>query len=119
MPTVGFTPVITTGAIILVTGANGYIGAQVAENLLSLGYRVRGSVRNLDKCKTLQEQFDKKHGAGMFELVKVDRINDEGAFDEAAKGTPYNDLGQKLCWKPLSNTAHCLLRCLRHRSHCC
>jgi nucleoside-diphosphate-sugar epimerase len=84
-----FNPAISVGDLILITGVNGYIGAQVADKLLSLGYCVRGSVRNPEKSKPLQEHFGKKYGAGKFELVKVEKINEEGAFDEAAKGTLY------------------------------
>jgi nucleoside-diphosphate-sugar epimerase len=82
-----FTPVIPLGKIILVTGVNGYIGAQVAENLLSIGYRVRGTVRNIEKNKALQDKFNDKYGAGKLQLVKVEKIHEEGAFEEAVKGT--------------------------------
>tara|TARA_R110002003_G_scaffold252_5_gene17858 strand:- start:17914 stop:18186 length:273 start_codon:yes stop_codon:yes gene_type:complete len=87
MSKLNFTPVIPLGEIILATGVNGYIGAQVAENLLSIGYRVRGTVRNIEKNKALQEKFNDKHGAGKLQLVKVEKIHEKGAFEEAVKGT--------------------------------
>jgi nucleoside-diphosphate-sugar epimerase len=81
-----FTPAIPIGSTVLITGVNGYIGAQVADRLLSSGYRVRGTVRNPEKSQSLQATFDEKYGPGKFELVKVENINEEGAFNEAAKG---------------------------------
>jgi dihydroflavonol-4-reductase len=37
--------------LVLVSGATGYIGAQIVAHLLAAGYRVRGSVRSLDEAK--------------------------------------------------------------------
>jgi nucleoside-diphosphate-sugar epimerase len=81
-----FTPIISPGETILITGANGYIASAVANQALAAGYRVKGTVRNLEKAKKLQEIFDKKYGSGNFQLVKVENIIAEGAFDEAVKG---------------------------------
>lgn len=86
MPKLDFTPAIPVGETILVTGVVGYIAAQVSENLLSLGYHVRGTSRNPERAQPLKDRFDQKYGAGKFEVVKVTKVNEKGAFDEIAKG---------------------------------
>lgn len=73
-------------SIILVTGVNGYIGSHTADQLLSLGYKVRGTVRDATKSQWAQQLFDEKYGKGKFELFVVSDIAVDGAFDEAVKG---------------------------------
>jgi uncharacterized protein YbjT (DUF2867 family) len=75
---------IPRGSLILVTGANGYIGSHVVDQLLALGYRVRGTVR--DKKPWLDEFFEKKYGKGKFESVAVQAIEAAGAFSNVAEG---------------------------------
>lgn len=77
---------IPAGSTVLITGVNGYIGSHTADQLLSLGYNVRGTVRDAVKASWVQSLFDEKHGKGKFELVVVSDISKEGAFDEAVKG---------------------------------
>ncbi|KAH9234094.1 hypothetical protein K456DRAFT_1724924 [Colletotrichum gloeosporioides 23] len=72
------------GSLILVTGANGYIGAHVIDNLLKLGYHVRGTVRA--EKPWLKELFD-KYGEGVFEQVVVPHLEDEEALGHAMTGT--------------------------------
>lgn len=71
------------GSLILVTGANGYIGAKVADTLLQLGYRVRGTVRS--EKPWLNEQFN-KYGEGAFEQVVLPSLVDEQALGHAMTG---------------------------------
>ncbi|KAL7919881.1 hypothetical protein ACQKWADRAFT_299910 [Trichoderma austrokoningii] len=75
---------IPVGSLVLVTGANGYIGSHVVDQLLALGYRVRGTVR--DSKPWLDEFFEKKYGKGKFESVAVKAIEDVGAFANVAEG---------------------------------
>lgn len=77
---------IPKGSTVLVTGANGYIGAHICDQLLHAGYKVRGSVRDEKKSEWMVEEFEKKYGSGEFQLVTVEDITKEGAFDEALKG---------------------------------
>lgn len=77
---------VPRGSVVIVTGANGYIGSNVVDQLLLLGYRVRGTVRKLDKSKWMQPLLDGKYGAGNFELVEVPDMAAPGAFDEVVKG---------------------------------
>jgi nucleoside-diphosphate-sugar epimerase len=66
--------VLPQGSTILVTGANGYIGSHVIDQLLKYGYNVRGTVRDAKKSAWLQEHFDKEYGTGKFELLEVGDI---------------------------------------------
>ncbi|KAI9458397.1 D-lactaldehyde dehydrogenase [Lactarius psammicola] len=66
---------VSPPAKVLVTGANGYLAS---------GYSVRGTVRSLSKSAFLKEQFA-EYGDRL-ELVAVEDITKDGAFDEAVKG---------------------------------
>ena len=71
-------------AKVLVTGANGFLAVYTVQKYLQAGYSVRGTVRSLSKSAFLTEKFS-DYG-GRFELVVVEDITKEGAFDEAVKG---------------------------------
>ncbi|KAF8704383.1 hypothetical protein AX14_014042 [Amanita brunnescens Koide BX004] len=77
-------PVIAPGSRILVSGANGFIAVWLVRYLLEQGFAVRGTVRSKEKAAFLIEMF-KSYG-DKFELVVVEDITKEGAFDEAVKG---------------------------------
>ncbi|KAF8342424.1 D-lactaldehyde dehydrogenase [Amanita rubescens] len=77
-------PVVAPGSKILVSGANGFIAVWLVRNLLEQGYSVRGTVRSKEKSAFLVDMF-KSYG-DKFELVVVEDITKEGAFDEAVKG---------------------------------
>ncbi|KIY46821.1 NAD(P)-binding protein [Fistulina hepatica ATCC 64428] len=76
--------VIPAGGKVLVSGANGFIAVWVVRTLLEKGYAVRGTVRSASKGKHLTDMF-KEYG-DRFEVVVVEDITKEGAFDEAVKG---------------------------------
>ena len=69
---------------VLVTGANGYLATWVVKKYLEAGYSVRGTVRSLSKSAFLNDKF--AHYGNRFELVIVEDITRDGAFDEAVKG---------------------------------
>lgn len=73
-----------TESPILVTGASGFIASHIVCELLSRGYRVRGSVRSLAKDKDFAH-LRAMPGAERLELFEADLLAD-GAFDEAARG---------------------------------
>jgi NAD dependent epimerase/dehydratase family len=75
---------ISPPAKVLVTGANGYLATWVLKKYLEAGYSVRGTVRSLSKSAFLNEKFA-QYG-DRFELVVVEDITKDGAFDEAVKG---------------------------------
>ncbi|KAF7371236.1 hypothetical protein MSAN_00759300 [Mycena sanguinolenta] len=76
-------PAISSGKV-LVSGANGFIGAWVVRTLLEMGFAVRGAVRSIEKGAHLREIFA-AYGDKL-ELIVVADITQEGAFDEAVKG---------------------------------
>ncbi|KAI0707581.1 NAD(P)-binding protein [Cerioporus squamosus] len=76
-------PAVSTGKI-LVTGANGYVAAWIVKSLLEQGYAVRGTVRSESKATHLRSLF-KSYGV-KFEIVIVEDITKEGAFDQAVRG---------------------------------
>lgn len=71
-------------AHILVTGANGYIASNVVDVLLSLGYLVRGTVR--EEKTWLVELFESKYGSGKFETVIVPHLDDQEAVLKVLDG---------------------------------
>lgn len=79
----GFTA-LPKGSLILVTGANGYIGSHTINVLLGLGYRVRGTVRS--EKPWLSEFFHRKYDKDAFELVLVPNLEDEEALGKAMAG---------------------------------
>ncbi|OAQ64093.1 aldehyde reductase protein [Pochonia chlamydosporia 170] len=72
-------PVLQPGCKILVTGASGFVGSHVADQLLSAGYKVRGTTRDTAKNAWLVTLFETRYGVGSFELVSVPNL----ALDEA------------------------------------
>ncbi|KAI0415567.1 aldehyde reductase [Xylaria grammica] len=79
-------PAIPKGSTVLVTGANGFIGSNISDQLLKLGYKVRGTTRNPQKNTWISNLFDSKYGPGQFELVAVPDMTADNAYDEAVKG---------------------------------
>lgn len=79
-------PAIPKGSVVLVTGVNGLLGSHVAKQFLEYGYKVRGTVRDVEKNSWLTAAFDKQYGPGNFELVAVADLTDDKALTEAAKG---------------------------------
>lgn len=49
------------------------------------GYKVRGTVRDPDKASWMKDRFE-QYGKSNFELVAVDDMAADGAFDDAVKG---------------------------------
>ncbi|KAL8895906.1 MAG: hypothetical protein Q9207_007957 [Kuettlingeria erythrocarpa] len=76
-------PAIPLDSTVLVTGISGYIGSHVADQLLLAGYRVRGTVRDEAKGKTVRELFAGKYGEDRISTVIVADMSVPGAFDKA------------------------------------
>lgn len=72
--------------MVLVTGANGFIGSHVCNELLQLGFNVRGTVRDVTKCAWLPEALKRQRPKGDFMLVSLPDMEKEGAFDAAVEG---------------------------------
>ena len=77
---------VPKGCTVLVTGANGLLGSHIADQFLSYGYKVRGTVRDTKKNAWLADVFTAKYGQDSFELFKVPDMAARGAYDEAVKG---------------------------------
>lgn len=71
---------------VLVTGATGFIALQTVCDLLEAGFRVRGTVRSLEKADNLRETL-REHTpmADMLECVEADLNHDEG-WESAMEG---------------------------------
>lgn len=80
---------IDKSAPVLVTGASGYIAQQVILLLLEKGYKVRGTIRSLDKGPALKELLASKDPrAADIELFAADLTSDDG-WAEAVTGCTY------------------------------
>ncbi|KAK1673867.1 NAD dependent epimerase/dehydratase [Colletotrichum godetiae] len=77
---------IPKGSTVLVTGANGFIGSHVCNELLQLGFNVRGTVRDVSKCAWLPEALKRQRPKGDFMLVSLPDMEKEGVFDSATEG---------------------------------
>ena len=78
--------VLPKGSTVLLTGVNGFIASNIADQFLKFGYKVRGTTRSLKKNAWISSLFNKKYGPGNFELVAVPDMAAQGAFVPAVKG---------------------------------
>ncbi|KAL7937558.1 NAD dependent epimerase/dehydratase [Trichoderma chlorosporum] len=72
------------GSLVLVTGAHGYIGSNIIDSLLQLGFRVRGTVRS--KKPWLDDLFHSKYEPSLYESAIVPSLEDEKALDTVMEG---------------------------------
>lgn len=76
-----------TQSPVLVTGATGFVGAEIVKQLLADGYKVRGTTRDVEKARRMGE-LTSLVGAERLELVPAD-LNDSKAFTEHIVGCEY------------------------------
>jgi uncharacterized protein YbjT (DUF2867 family) len=76
---------LPAGSWVVVTGANGFIGSQVVNTILQLGYRVRGTVRSPKPW--LDALFESKFGQGVYESYILPDFNDIELLDKCFEGT--------------------------------
>jgi len=72
---------------ILITGATGFIGAQITAFALRAGFNVRLSVRREAQIDSLRQVFNKF--TDRVDFVVVPDITKTGAFDTALQGTDH------------------------------
>ena len=75
----------TASPYILVTGATGFIGAHVLDNLLERGHRVRVAVRSQAKGDTLQ-QARQQHQSKIDVVLIEDFKEPSASLDKAVDG---------------------------------
>lgn len=68
--------------LVLVTGANGYIGSMLVKQLLEEGYRVRGTVRKMEQ----PELRALPNADQNLELVPLDLSDEYGRFVQVLQG---------------------------------
>jgi len=73
---------IPKGSLILITGATGHVASNIVEEALSLGYRVRGTVRSKDKAAQLETIFP----SNAYSSFIVEDMSAPGAYDAAVHG---------------------------------
>jgi nucleoside-diphosphate-sugar epimerase len=81
-------PAIPLGSTVVVIGANGYIALETCVKLLEAGFRVRGTVRDVQQHRGWMHKLFDTTWPSMFELVQVPDFEADKAFDVAFKG-PY------------------------------
>jgi nucleoside-diphosphate-sugar epimerase len=79
----------TQEQLVLVTGANGFVGSHCVLELLRQGYRVRAAVRGLDRRKRLEALLAPHlSSTESLSFAMADLGGDEG-WDQAARGCSY------------------------------
>jgi nucleoside-diphosphate-sugar epimerase len=81
-------PAIPFGSTVVVIGANGYIALETCMKLLEAGFRVRGTVRDVQTHRAWMHKLFDTTWPSMFELVQVPDFEADKAFDVAFQG-PY------------------------------
>lgn len=77
-----------TDSPVLVTGATGFVAAEIVKQLLECGYHVRGTTRNVGKANEKGELTTLNGAAERLELVEAD-LNEPGAFSAPMVGCEY------------------------------
>lgn len=77
---------IPQGSTVLVTGVNGFIGSHICSQLLRLGFNVRGTVRDAAKYAWVEDAMERQGGIGVFSLVCLPDLEEDGAFDVLVRG---------------------------------
>ncbi|KAM0516790.1 hypothetical protein ACHAPS_008527 [Verticillium nonalfalfae] len=79
-------PAVPYGSVVVISGASGFIGSHIVDQVLAAGYKVRGTTRNLQRSAWMNEFFAKQYGPEKFELIQVPDMDVDGAFDDAVAG---------------------------------
>ncbi|KAK4458667.1 hypothetical protein QBC42DRAFT_20457 [Cladorrhinum samala] len=76
------------GSLVLVTGVNGLIASHAADQFLSAGYRVLGTVRSLSKTSYLVPLFTSRHGPNHFSRHEMPDLSAPGVWDSVFSSNP-------------------------------
>ncbi|KAH8201793.1 hypothetical protein TruAng_004057 [Truncatella angustata] len=74
---------IPSDSTVVVVGANGYMAVETCEKLLQAGYRVCGTVRDVERHRNWMHALFDENWPDRFELVQVQDFQDTDAFDNA------------------------------------
>lgn len=74
------------GSTVLVTGANGFVASHIVDQLLQLGYKVRGTVRNIATKAYLEGIFHGRHNPELFSAVIVPDLAVARSCDDVLSG---------------------------------
>lgn len=77
-----------TDSPVLVTGATGFVAAEIVKQLLDGGYRVIGTTRDVEKAKQQGDLTSLDGAAERLELVEAD-LNERGAFTNPMRDCSY------------------------------
>ncbi|KAJ1543358.1 hypothetical protein HK096_008551 [Nowakowskiella sp. JEL0078] len=75
--------------IVLVTGITGFVGSHVANQLLSAGYRVRGTLRSLKKKDEVFNKIVPSGASNLLELREIDLLDSAEKWEEVVRGCEY------------------------------
>src|SRR5688572_30612526 len=77
-----------SGEVVLVTGGTGFVAAHCIVQLIHAGYRVRTSVRSLDRADAVREMVRLGEAdPGGIEFVVADLMHDDGWPEAVAEAT--------------------------------
>ncbi|CAJ0585113.1 unnamed protein product, partial [Mesorhabditis spiculigera] len=79
---------MTTGKLVLVTGASGYLGAHCIKRLLEQGYQVRGTVRNVNNATKVDPIKILDPNGKQLTLVEAD-LGESAGWSSAVSGCDY------------------------------
>ena len=76
---------MTGPATVLITGVSGFIARHCAVEMLKAGYRVRGTVRSLERSREVRESLARHADVAQLEFAEADLGTDQG-WDAAVAG---------------------------------
>lgn len=77
---------VSPGSIIAVTGAAGFLGSAVVEQLISQGFVVRATTTTASKMEELNKKIEAQFGPGRLDIVEIKDLSVEGALDGVLRG---------------------------------
>lgn len=80
---------LSTGGLVFITGATGFVGFRVLVDALKAGYRARVSVRRQNAINEIKRHPLVAPYVDSLEFVIVRDITVKGAFDSALDGVSY------------------------------
>ena len=94
-------PAIPVGSLLVVTGANGFMGCHVTDVFLQEGYKVRGVVRDAEKSAWVEAHFQGAYGKESYELYVAEDLGVPGAWAAAMEGaSAVIHAGGDVSWRP-------------------